>query len=279
MSVATEAPAARRPLGFGAGWVRTSAFAWGLQLRGARSLVLLILHLLPPLLAGLGALVSRLELVEVSIEGRALFEFMLAALYLPALLLLSTLFFGGSAVVEELENKTLTYLLTRPIPKPAIYLGRVSAGAALAAVLMSASVTASFAICAWGFGGHGPALGQGLRAAAVLLLGVAAYTSLFAWLSASFKHPLLLGLGFAFGWENLVGFAPFAIGKFTLSHHLRALLPAAEPARGGWQAVLARMLETPTTPSTAIGVLAIVTLAALAAGALAFSLREYRIEQ
>ena len=51
--------------------------------------------------------------------------------------LLLALFYGTSVLGEELDGKTLTYLLTRPISRIAVYAGRLAAVQLLAGVLLA----------------------------------------------------------------------------------------------------------------------------------------------
>ncbi|HEX9637189.1 MAG TPA: ABC transporter permease [Acidobacteriota bacterium] len=252
-----------------------------LQLGSARTVVLGLLHLVPLLLAALWWLSRRFELLEVFSDGRELFGILVMTLYRPTLLLLATVFYGCAVVREEVENKTLTYLLVRPIPKWAIYLGRTLAALVVVLLLLSLSLTLCYAVCALASasGTFQRNLGLLARDLGALSLGALAYTAVFALLSAAFKHPMLIGLALAFGWENLVGHLPWLIGKLTLSHHLRALLSHPEAGGSGLQALLARLLGTPTPPAQAAAVLASVALAALALGAWLFQHREYPIEQ
>jgi len=256
-------------------------FALRLQLSSPRTLVLGLLHLVPLLLAGAWWVSRQFDLLRVFSDGREVFGFMVMTLYRPTLLLLSTLFYGSAVVREEVENKTLTYLLLRPIPKWAIFLGRYLAAILIVLLLLAASLVLSYSVCALegGFGTFVRNLDLLARDLGALALGAFAYTAVFALLSAAFKHPMLIGLAFAFGWENLVGHLPLLVGKLTLSHHLRALLTHPEPGGSGLQAALFALLGTPTPPGQAAALLAAATLTALALGTALFATREYLIEQ
>ena len=66
----------------------------------------------------------------------------------------------------------------------------------------------------------------------LLALGLVAYGAFFACLGASLKRPLLIGMGFAFGWEQAVLLFPGYLKKFTIAYYLQALVPHAMPSDG-----------------------------------------------
>ena len=83
--------------------------------------------------------------------------------------------------------------------------------------------------------GHGslaesfPAL---LKDLGLLGLGLAAYGALFAFIGALFKHPLVTGLVFAFGWEQLALILPGYLRRLTVAYYLQSLVPHAMPQEG-----------------------------------------------
>ena len=61
-------------------------------------------------------------------DGLMLFKDIVSIVSLPFLVPLAALFHGGPAIVDEMEGRTLTYLTLRPIPRPAIFLGKSQYG-------------------------------------------------------------------------------------------------------------------------------------------------------
>jgi hypothetical protein len=82
---------------------------------------------------------------------------------------------------------------------------------------------------------HGavPRHGDRLRSAApesgVLALGLAAYGAVFLLAGVGLKRPLVAGLVFAFGWEQIALVMPGYLKHFTIAYYLQALLPQATP--------------------------------------------------
>jgi hypothetical protein len=66
----------------------------------------------------------------------------------------------------------------------------------------------------------------------LLELGLAVYGGAFAFVGSFFKRPLVIGLVFAFGWEQVVMALPGYLKQFTIAYYLQALVPHAMPSDG-----------------------------------------------
>ena len=55
---------------------------------------------------------------------------------------------------------------------------------------------------------------------------------MFAFVGAFFKRPLVIGLVFAFGWEQVALALPGYMKRFTIAYYLQALVPHAMPSDG-----------------------------------------------
>lgn len=235
---------------------RTRAFAW--------------LGLMPVLLS----IVVRVVLSGRSGDLAAVSTEILMVFFLQFYIVLLTLFYGTSIVSEEVEGRTLTYLVTRPVPKSAIILGKYAASSIVMAVLVAVPLTLSTFIL--NSGRLGPRLFKAwVGNLAVLLLGVLAYTALFTFLGVLLKRAILVGLVFGFGWESVIQYFPGSTQKFSLVHYLKSLLPY-RPAPGGqgYLSLLLFRLE-PTPPTLAVAALLAVTLVFLALACGLFRVKEY----
>jgi ABC-type transport system involved in multi-copper enzyme maturation permease subunit len=182
---------------------------------------------------------------------------------------------GGSAVVaEEIEDRTVTYLFTRPIPRASVLFGRWLATATFL-VLLLAGTTALLCLIASGAKSPGPPLAEGI--AAPLLVAVVAgglvYSALFAALGVFVKHPMLVGLAYAFAIEALFANLPGSTQSLSIQHYLRSLVAAG--GSGTWKQVESFSTFGYATSSTAITTLAAVLVVALALGAWRINRREY----
>ena len=64
----------------------------------------------------------------------------------------------------------------------------------------------------------------------ILALGLAVYGAVFAFVGTWLKRPLVVGLVFAFGWEQVAMALPGYLRQFTVAHYLQALVPHALPS-------------------------------------------------
>ena len=86
------------------------------QTRGRKLLVLVVLYALPCILALVLRSLSRPAPTDI-------LEFALIYNLVPhALAPLTALLYAGGMIQDEVEEQTLTYLLVRPLPRPALYI-------------------------------------------------------------------------------------------------------------------------------------------------------------
>jgi ABC-2 type transport system permease protein len=187
------------------------------------------------------------------------------------LTILSVIFCTG-IIAQEVEQKTIVYLLTRPVPRWRILIIKY-----LVAVLVT-TVIGWLAVLAAALATYGPTrLGDSavLHDMLILPVGVLAYSSIFLLMGTLLNRPLILGLIFAFGWEWFIRALP-GYGQYcSIMTYLRVLAPHEGPES------MIRLLSLNTVgvdpPSRIISwiVMISVTLVALIAAVIAFSNREY----
>ena len=272
-AAATVARDTSRPLPFPAAFRAVFELAFDGLLWSRRSLVMGLLLGLPVLLG----LLFRLAAAKLppQIGGPDLYAVVVVLYYLRNALPLCALFYATALVADELEGKTLTYLLTRPVRRSAVFLGKFAAYLATTACLTLPALVLSFFLLA---GARGWA---GLRGGAVdllvdtgvVLLALVAYGALFAFLGVVLRRPTIPGLLFLFLWEmlaNLPGYMPW----LTVTGYLRSLVRHRPPAEG-----LAELFGQTIPAMTALPVLLVFSAVLLAASAGIFSRREYVMEQ
>ena len=197
------------------------------QMLWARRTALLALAAAAPVLL---ALVTRLTLSSgsavVQINGRqigseAVFSTAIAALYLRFIVPAIGVFYGTSLIADEVEDRTITYLFVRPIPRGAIVLGKYLAYVLCVTSVVLPSAAVVFLVMV-PFQDMAPQFGTFVRNLGVLALGLAAYGAVFLWAGVLFRRPLVGGLLFVFGWEQLAAVLPGYLGRFTIAHYLQA---------------------------------------------------------
>ena len=165
-----------------------------------------------------------------TIQGPTIFGIFIWMLYLRFIVPVLGVFYGTSLIADEVEERTVTYLFTRPIPRGAVLVGKYLAYlVATALVVLPSVMLVYFAVIPIGSGGLAGSFPALLSDLAMLGLGLAAYGSLFAWIGAQLKRPLVIGLIFAFGWEQIVMLIPGYLRRFTIAYYLQGLVPHAMP--------------------------------------------------
>lgn len=229
-------------------------------------------------LLGLPVLLSLLQRFHAGlprITGFDLYGILVAVYYVRNVVPLAALFYATSLVADEVEAKTLTYLLTRPIRRSAILAGKLAAYLATSLALTLPAVVLSFFILTTGQGGPalGARVGDLLRDLATIALGLAVYGALFTLLGVLLRRPMIPGLLFLFVWElaaNLPGYVP----RLTITAYLRSLISHRPPQPG-----LAGLFEQTLPAGESVLTLVVLGVLFVAAALAAFSQREYVMEQ
>ncbi len=204
-----------------------------------------------------------------------LYAVAVAVYWVRNVLPLAALFFATALVADEVEGRTLTYLLTRPLTRASIFAGKFVAYLATTLALALPSVVLTFfvLVSARGWSAVGPSAGDLLRDVGVAALTLVAYGAFFALLGVLLKRPVIPGLLFLYGWElmaNLPGYLP----RFTLTAWLRSLIHH-RPAEEGLAGLFQQVLPAGQSLAVLVGVSAVF----LAAAVWIFSTREYVLEQ
>lgn len=209
-------------------------------------------------------------------DGQVIFQNFLMVFFLQFLIVLLGLFYGSSMVVEELDNRTLPYLTSRPVRRAAIILGKYLAYLSLTTVMLVFAVLLSYLILNLDAEFQAKDLLTVLRYSVILWLGLAAYLSFFSFLGTWLKKPILVGLAFGFGWESVIQYFPGTTQKLSVAHYLKSLLPQYTSSSGKLGFLFIRL--EPTRPALAIIILAGIILVFLALACLLFTYREYLFE-
>jgi ABC-2 type transport system permease protein len=222
--------------------------------------------------------VAPLRINGVRVEAISVFGMIIWVLYLRFIVPVLGVFYGTSLVADEVEDKTITYLFTRPLRRGAVLLGKYLAYLACTTLVVLPSVMiVYFMLVPFGEVARSfPALVTDLG---LLALGIAAYGALFTMVGAWLKRPLVVGLVYVFGWEQFAMLMPGYLRRFTVAYYLQALVPHAMPADEGIASLLRSVLTD--TPSTLLSlfVLGAITAISLALAMRTIERREYVLEQ
>jgi ABC-2 type transport system permease protein len=239
--------------------------------RRLRRLKLYIIFSQLPVVIALFAQINRAFEGRAGTSALSFFSNVIVSFDLQFLVLLLALFYGTSICLEEVEGRTLTYLTTRPIPKPAVVLGKYAVYSLFQLIMINLGIVLSFLILNARGAGRLASYAVLLRYAGVLSLALLTYTAFFTFLGALSRRALILGLMFSFGWEAVVQYFPGLTQRFTIAHYLKSLLPARP---GGGMSFLMFRLE-PTAAGLSILTLGILIMIFLGLACLVFSLKDY----
>jgi ABC-2 type transport system permease protein len=216
----------------------------------------------------------------VVIGSSAIFGLMVWVFFLRFAVPVLAVFYGTALIADEVEDKTITYLFTRPIPRGAVLLGKYFAYMVCTMAVVLPSVVLIYLLIMSRPGGS---LAAGfpdlLKDLGAIAAGLAVYGAAFAWVGARFKRPLLTGLAFVFAWEPAILVVPGYLKRFTVAYYLQGLVPHAMPADEGTLGLLQSLFrEFPSLATSLVG-LTVITLVGLTLATRTVARREYILDQ
>ncbi len=274
----------RRPPSFLSAVLRVFDVSVG-QLLWSRRTVFMLLVVSAPVVVALifravdafGVSVLRINGQRVS--GAVIFGGMIWLLYLRFIVPVLGTFYGTSLVADEVEDRTITYLFTRPIPRGAIIIGKYLAYLVCTVFVVLPSVVAVYLLMTPLAGGSlGATFPLLLADLGILALGLAVYGAVFALVGARVPRPLVAGLALVFGWEQVALLIPGYLRRFTVAYYLQALVPHAMPQEDVVSTLQSLFSEPPSALSSILW-LAGILLVALFLAARTLESREYVLEQ
>ncbi|MCX6543071.1 MAG: ABC transporter permease subunit [Acidobacteria bacterium] len=278
-------PAIRKAPSFATAVLRVFDLSLGQMLWSRRTIFLglvvgspVALGLMLRILDALG-FAGTIRMGGAAVTGPTVFGNMIWLLYLRFLVPVLGVFYGTSLIADEVDDKTITYLFVRPISRRAVLVGKYLAYVVTTVFVVLPSVVVLY-LCVQPLG-HG-SLAEGFMGLLIDLgllgVGLAAYGALFALIGAGIKHPLVVGLVFAFGWEQVALALPGYLRKFTIAYYLQALVPHVMPADGLGSALQSLFRDVPS-PTMSLSAIFVVIVVCLAIAGWMVEKREYVLEQ
>jgi ABC-type transport system involved in multi-copper enzyme maturation permease subunit len=222
---------------------------------------------------------GRMQVNGVRLQGGAVFGMMIWIFYLRFTVPVLAVFYGTSLIADEVDDKTITYLFTRPIPKGAVLVGKYFAYLACTTMVVLPSVMLVYLLVVPRGGSLAESFPSLVKDLGILFLGLAVYGALFACIGAWLKRPVLSGLVFVFGWEPVILVVPGYLKKFTVAYYLQALVPHSMPADSSAVSILTSLFRDAPTLPVALTMLTVLLVAFLAVAARLVERREYVLEQ
>jgi len=225
----------------------------------------------------LGASTWRVN--NTAMDGSGIFGLMIWAFYLRFSVPVLGAFYGTALIADEVEDKTITFLFTRPISRASVLVGKFLAYLACTMLVVLPSVAVVWVLVSpLGGGSLGATFLDLAKDLPILAVGLAVYGAVFALVGSTFKRPLLTGLIFVFGFEPAVLVFPGYLKKLTVAYYLQGLVPQAMPNDSVVSLVQQIFREVPTL-TTSLVALAAITLGSLWLAARMVTNKEYILEQ
>ena len=271
--------------------VRVLEFTLGGMFWSRRTIFMGVIVAAPIAIAlGLSA-VATLDLLDVTgtvsgqrigLTGAEIFGLMIWGLYLRFTVPVLGVFYGTALIADEVEDRTLTYLFTRPISRGTVLVGKYLGYLVCTSLVVLPSVVLVYFIVVPLLGGSiGASFPTLVTDIGLLGLGLAVYGALFALIGAWLKRPLLTGLVFVFGWEPVATMVPGYMKNLTVAYYLQGLVPHPVPQDGATSLLrmALQVFQTPLPFWMNIATLVAIWVVALLAAVWVVERREYVLEQ
>ena len=219
-----------------------------------------------------------LSVNHTAVGGPVIFGFILWLLYIRFTVPLLGVFYGTALIADEVEDKTITYLFSRPIPRGAVLIGKYIAYLVCTVFVVLPSLTLVWLLVVPINGSLGPSFPDLAKDLGLLALGLAAYGAVFAVAGAVLKRPLLIGLIYVLGWEPLVMAIPGYLKRLSVAYYVQGLVPQAMPSNSPLSLVQELFREFPSLTHSLMWLAGIIGIS-LWFAARSVAKREYVLEQ
>ncbi len=143
----------------------------------------------------------------------------LSNLFSYRVLALAGAIFSAAVTSQEVEQKTIVYLLTRPVARWKMLTGRILAAATITFVIGALSLILVSIVIP----GVGPMSSLVLRDVVAFAVGALAYVVLFVFVSLIINKSMIFCLLFAFAWELAVPSMPGSIYFLSITTYLNGI--------------------------------------------------------
>jgi ABC-2 type transport system permease protein len=182
---------------------------------------------------------------------------------------LFTLSYASGALGTDRESRSLVWLMTRPIPRSAIYLAKF---VGTLPWCLAFGLGGFVAVCLAGGEFGREALARYWPAAA---MATVAFASLFHLVGAIFRRPVVVGLVYVFFFEAVVAALPGSLKLLSLTFYARSLM-YNEAAAADYPVEMLPAMTAAVSNTTAWWVLAVAAVGINLVGMWLFARLEYR---
>jgi ABC-type transport system involved in multi-copper enzyme maturation permease subunit len=221
---------------------------------------------------------SPIRVSNSAVDGPVVFGLMIWLFFVRFSVPILGVFYGTSLIADEVDDKTITYLFSRPIPRSAVLVGKYFAYLVCTIFVVLPAVVLVWLLVIPMGGSLGASFGDLLKDLGLLALGLMVYGAVFAFVGAALKRPLLSGLVFVLGWEPIAVVLPGYVKRLSVAYYLQGLVPHAMPSNSPMSLIQGIFREIPSLTESLIW-LVVITAGCLWLATRAVTKREYVLEQ
>ena len=192
-------------------------------IRSKKTILMLIVTFLPVFVAIYYRTSANTDMI---MPEQALSQIMI--FFLLFLSILVSLFYGTALMADEIDNRTITYIFTRPIRKYYVVLWKFLSFLLGSFIILIPPMVLTFLLVStdsrMSFD-FGTSLVLFTKQLGIAILSILAYGAIFTFFGSRLKHPMIIGLLFAFGWEKIILIIPGIVRKFSVAHYLLSSFP------------------------------------------------------
>ncbi len=215
------------------------------QLASRRRLLLIVLLAFLPV--SLAVLISALAEGQSDL-GQDIVNLLIDGMIVGAILPIVTIALATAAFGNELGDRTLSYLVLKPVPRSLIVLPKLLASIVVGGPLLIASGVVATLL---GVGGGQAALAVGVA----LFAGTVTYATIFTWAGLVSTHALGFSLIYVFLWEGLISSFLGGVRYLSVRGYTLAILHGIDDK--SFEALGQRVIEFPAALVGAAAVTAV----------------------
>ena len=197
---------------------------------------LALIFFLAALPVGLAAIVSLTVSDDESFQEDFI-DILLDGMLVAGILPIVTMALSTAAFGNELEDRTLSYLVLNPISRWRIAMPKLLASIAISGPLLIASGVAAALL---GFDGS---LQAALAVGVAIIAGVAAYAAIFTWLGLITNRALAFALIYVLLWEGVISSYIHGVDYLSVRGYTLAIMYGINET--GFEALGSRVIEFP----------------------------------
>jgi len=172
-----------------------------------------------------------------------------------------TLFFGTAIINDEISDKTLIYLTTKPISKASILIGKYLANFVISIGIVSVALMLAYFAS---IKEHIDIIGF-FSVLGVAILTVFVYMAFFTLFGTILKKPIMIGLIFAFGWEKITKVIGGTLQNFSFTYYINKLIPGN----------ILKYTSVPASITVSIGILLVISFIFIGISIYTFAKKEH----